>query len=147
MSLAQLSEHPFLPVHPRQSGTPTPPSDPISSVAAIARVSSSSALASSSCCIGSADAASVRGSANPHPASALPGSSPQSTSIAVTETKSQDVDDRSYVLIDPAFVEVNILADSVERRMRVSPGTGRNPTELVAVLEQVVGSAVRFDCL
>jgi len=57
---------------------------------------------------------------------------------------SKDVDDRSYVLVDKGFVDINTLADSLERRIRVSPSqalTGRSPTDLITMLERVIKPA------
>ncbi len=47
-------------------------------------------------------------------------------------------------MVETGFVEVNTLADSVERRLRVAGGGGRNPTDLVALLESHNFKAVRF---
>eukprot|EP00047_Mylnosiga_fluctuans_P002025 m.222837 g.222837 ORF g.222837 m.222837 type:complete len:788 (-) comp10834_c0_seq1:283-2646(-) len=74
----------------------------------------------------------VAAAVNPGPMDGLDG-------LAVSK---QDIDDHSYILIDKGFVDVNTLADSIDRRMRVGANTsGRSPAELVAMLERVIGPA------
>lgn len=64
------------------------------------------------------------------------------TPAAEVTAAAKDLEERSYVLVDPLYVDVNTLADSMERRMRLGPTAGgRDPHELVAMLLRVTNSA------
>lgn len=64
------------------------------------------------------------------------------TPAAEVAAAAKDLEERSYVVVDPLFVDVNTLADSVERRLRLGAAAGgRDPQELVSILTRVTNPA------